>query len=167
MILIITGPPASGKTTVGPLIAKRLERCVVIDVDWLRAMVVQPHVAPWEGKQGRFQLRLGAKNGCILARNCVAAGFDVVVLDVLTNETAHIYRARLKDLEHQIVLLLPSLAESLRRNRERGQYLTDEQVELLYAWESQLSEFDHKIDNTRLAAGELAQELSASFFQAR
>ena len=166
MILIITGPPASGKTTVGPLIAKRLKRCVVIDVDWLRAMVVQPHVPAWEGEEGRFQLHLGAQNGCILACNCVAAGFDVVVLDVLTDATAHIYRARLLELEHQIVLLLPSLAESLRRNRERGQYLTDEEVELLYAWESELSEFDHKIDNTHIAAEKLAQELSTSFFQA-
>jgi len=130
-------------------------------------MVVQPHVAAWKGKEGRFQLHLGAKNGCILARNCVAAGFDVVVLDVLTNETAHIYRAHLMELEHKIVLLLPSLAESLRRNRERGQYLTDEEVELLYAWESQLSEFDHKIDNTHLAGEELAQELSKSLFQTR
>lgn len=90
MILIITGPPAAGKSTVGPIIAGQLERCAVIDVDLVRAMVVQPHVAPWLSEEGLSQLRLGAENASALARNFVNAGFDVVILDVLTDETAQI-----------------------------------------------------------------------------
>lgn len=62
MILLLTGPPVAGKSTLGPLIAKRLERCAVIDVDRVRAMVVQPHIAPWLGEEGMTQLRLGARN---------------------------------------------------------------------------------------------------------
>ena len=96
MILIITGPPASGKSTIGPLIAKQLQRCVVIDVDLLRAMVKQPHIPPWQGEKGNAQLSLDVQNACAMAQNYVAAEFDVVILDVLTDETAHIYQQQLQ-----------------------------------------------------------------------
>ncbi len=163
MILILTGPPAAGKSTLGPLIAKRLARCAVIDVDWVRAMVVQPHVAPWLGEEGMAQLRLGAKNACALAHNFVAEDYDVVILDVLTDETAALYQTELAQLAHQIVLLLPSLAASLLRNQTRGQWLTDEEVRLLYGWEAELRVYDRKIDNTTKSADELASELVAIY----
>lgn len=163
MILLLTGPPAAGKSTLGPLIAKRLERCAVIDVDRVRAMVVQPHIAPWLGKEGMAQLRLGARNACMLAHNFADEGYHVVILDVLTDETAAIYRANLAPLTHQIVLLLPSLTEALHRNRTRGQWLTDDEVRLLYAWEEALNAYDQKFNNTNRLADELAAELAESF----
>jgi hypothetical protein len=150
MILILTGPPAAGKTTIGPLIAQQLERCAVVDVDLLRAMVVQPHIAPWRGADGQAQLQLGAHNACTLARNFVQAGFAVVILDVLTNTTAQIYRTLLHDLAPTIVLLLPTLATALQRNQTRGQWLTDDEVRLLYTWLQALTSYDQKIDNTNL-----------------
>ena len=156
MILILTGPPAAGKSTLGSLIAKRRQRCAVIDVDWVRVMVAQPHIAPWLGEAGMAQLRLGAKNACTLAHNFVAEGYDVVILDVLTDETAAIYHTLLAPLDHQIILLLPSLATSLHRNQTRGQWLTDDEVRLLYAWEENLSTYDRQIDNTNQSADELA-----------
>lgn len=163
MILILTGPPAAGKSTLGPLIASQLERCAVIDVDRVRLMVAQPHVPPWSGEEGMRQLRLGVDNACLLAHNFVKEGFHVVILDVLTTETAGIYRSKLVTLEHQIVLLLPTLEQSLQRNRERGQWLTDEEVRLLYAWEEQLYEYDRKIDNTDLSVEALVPKLAELF----
>lgn len=163
MILIITGPPAAGKSTIGPLLAKVLVRCAVIDVDWLRRMVAQPHIAPWRGEVGMAQLRLGARNACAVARNCIADDFAVVILDVLTDETAHIYQTELAALPHQIVLLLPTLAAALHRNQIRGQFLTDSEVETLYEWQEQLTIYGYKIDNTALAAEEVAMQLRSYF----
>ena len=163
MILILTGPPAAGKTTIGPLLAQQLERCAVVDVDQVRAMVVQPHIAPWRGAAGMAQLRLGAHNACILARNFVSAGFAVVLLDVLTDATAQLYRTELADLEHRIVLLLPTLETVIQRNRARGQWLTDAEVELLYQWQQTLTVYDDKVDNTHLSAAVLAAELGRRF----
>ena len=159
MILILTGPPAAGKTTIGPLLAKQLERCAVVDVDQVRAMVVQPHIAPWRGEAGMAQLRLGAHNACTLAQNFVAAGYAVVILDVLTDETAQLYRTALAAHQPTIVLLLPSLAEVLHRNQARGQWLTDDEVELLYAWQENLQLYDRKIDNTHIPVDALVLEL--------
>lgn len=163
MILILTGPPAAGKSTLGPLIAKQLAQCAVVDVDWVRAMVVQPHIACWLGDAGRAQLHLGAQNACLLARNFVAAGYDVVLLDVLTDASAAIYRSQLADLPHKIVLLLPTLDTSLARNQQRGQWLTDDEVRLLYGWEEQLTVYDRRIDNSDLPAEQLAGELAQMF----
>ena len=163
MILILTGPPAAGKTTIGPLLAQQLERCAVVDVDQVRAMVVQPHIAPWRGAAGMAQLRLGAHNACILARNFVSAGFAVVLLDVLTDATAQLYRTELADLEHRIVLLLPTLQTVIQRNQARGQWLTDAEVELLYRWQQTLTVYDDKVDNTHLSAAVLAAELGRRF----
>lgn len=167
MILIITGPPAAGKSTVGPIIAGQLERCAVIDVDLVRAMIVQPHVSPWLSEEGLSQLRLGAENASALARNFVNAGFDVVILDVLTDETAQTYRQKLRNVEHMIVLLIPSVEESLRRNQERGQFLTDDEVRILYDWEAMLLEIDVRIDNTYMPVEKLAKQLSLLFNEQR
>ena len=160
MILILTGPPAAGKTTLGPRIAGQLSSCAVVDVDVVRAMVVQPHIAPWRGAAGTAQLSLGARNACALAHNFARAGFHVVILDVLTNDTAQIYRSTLAELEHAIVLLLPGLEACLQRNRARGQWLADDEVRLLYGWEQQLSTYDTKIDNSSIPVEALARELA-------
>ena len=164
MILILTGPPAAGKSTIGPLIAQQLERCAVIDVDWLRKMVIQPHIAPWRGEAGVAQLHLGVQNACAVARNCAATGFNVVILDVLTDETAQVYRTALADLGCQIVLLLPSLATALQRNRARGQFLTDAEVELLYGWQTALTIYDQQIDNTALPIDSVVRQLREGYF---
>ncbi len=159
MVLILTGPPAAGKTTVGPLLAARLPRCAMIDVDQLRAMVVQPHIAPWRGEAGLAHLRLGATNACLLAKSFCAAGFDVIILDVLIDETATIYERALAQFDPKIVLLLPSLKEALTRNQKRGQFLTDDEVRLLYGWQQQLTIYDQQIDNTHQSTEQLVEQL--------
>jgi tRNA uridine 5-carbamoylmethylation protein Kti12 len=161
MIFILTGPPAAGKSTIAPLLAQRLDRCAVIDVDQLRAMVVQPHTPPWQGEEGLTQLALGAANACILAANFNRAYFHVVILDVITNETVRIYRRQLEELDHCIFLLLPTLETVLQRNRERGQSLTDAQVQLLYEWQQRLADVDHRLDTSELTAEAVVDYLLA------
>lgn len=162
MILILTGPPGAGKSTIAKSLAKKLNHCAVIDVDLLRAMVVQPHIPPWQGEEGMAQLRLGAANACILAQNFNRAFYHVVILDVLTDETARIYRHQLDQLDHRIVLLLPSLEVALQRNQARGQTLTDAEVRLLYDWQVELTDYDQQIDNSERSAGDVADALLAS-----
>ena len=52
-ILILTGPTAAGKNTVGKLIAYQRERCAMVDFDLVRTMFVQPHLPPWMGEEGK------------------------------------------------------------------------------------------------------------------
>lgn len=62
-----------------------------------------------------------------------------------------------------IVLLIPSVEVSLRRNQERGQFLTDNEVRILYDWEAMLLEIDVRIDNTYMPIEKLAKQLSLLF----
>ena len=159
MILLLTGPPASGKTTIGNCLGQLVPNVAVIDVDLLRAMVRNPHIPPWQGERGNQQLLLGARNACELANRFNHDGLNVVILDVLTNESAAMYRQALGELGLEIVLLMPTLAVCLTRNQDRGQWLTDSEVETLYRWEAALTEFDRKIDNSTLTAEEVVSQL--------
>ncbi len=159
-LLILTGPPAAGKNAIASSYANLRERCAVIDVDLVRWMVVKPHLAPWEGEAGQRQHRLGIRNACALARNFLAEGFDVVILDVLSDELAQIYKDALASAAPEIVLLIPTLAEIEKRNLERGARLTDEEVASLYESQHHFHAFDRKIDNTDLLATEVAQILA-------
>ena len=159
-VLILTGPPAAGKNRVAPLIARERERCAVIDVDQVRWMILQPHAAPWEGEEGKRQCIFGVENACILARRFVDAGYDVVILDFIWPYTIDIYHQSFTTDKAQIVLLMPSLAEVLRRNHARGS-LPGHEVEMLYTEMQNLTGYDHRIDNTDLSVEELAPQLVA------
>ena len=61
-MLILTGPTAAGKNTVGRLLAYQRHRCAVVDFDLVRAMFVQPHQPPWMGEEGKMQQILGVQH---------------------------------------------------------------------------------------------------------
>ncbi len=158
-VLILTGPTASGKNTVGQLTAEQLERCAIVDVDLVRWMVRMPHKAPWEGAEGARQQRLGVSNACLLAKKFVSASYSVVILDVLTNATVRQYRTDLESVPHKIVMLLPTFVEARRRSRGRGERLTVEEEQMIYDWQQQLADVDEHIDNTALTAEMVVSKL--------
>jgi hypothetical protein len=51
-------------------------------------LVIAGHAAPWEGKEGQLQQRIGVENACVLARRFLDRSIDVVLSDVLNHETA-------------------------------------------------------------------------------
>jgi chloramphenicol 3-O-phosphotransferase len=158
-ILILTGPPASGKNSVAPLIARQRQRCAIIDVDQVRWMLVQPHAAPWEGEEGKRQCQLGVENACLLAASFADDGCDVIVLDFIWDYTVSIYRQRLARYNPKIVQLMPTLSETLQRNHMRG-WLPAHEVEMLYAVMEGFTDYDETIDTTGLEIDELAQVLA-------
>lgn len=163
-ILILTGPPAAGKNTISTLVAKQLSRCAVIDVDVVRWMILQPHKAPWDGEEGQIQQKLGVLNACLLTKSFTRAGFDVLILDVVTDETASMYKTELGQIELKIILLLPSFIKIKNRNASRGQRITEDEVEMLYNCQKRLSSYDDQIDNSDLTAEDVATQLVKSYF---
>jgi hypothetical protein len=121
-------------------------------------MLIQPHAAPWEGAEGQRQCRLGVENACLLATHFGEDGCDVLLLDFLWEYTVSIYRQQLATYRPKIVLLLPSLQETLRRNHSRG-WLPAHEVEMLYAQIEGFTDFDAKVDNSNLTIEELALRL--------
>jgi hypothetical protein len=160
-MLLLTGPTAAGKNTVGFQLAKRQLRCAVVDFDAVRAMFVQPHHAPWQGEEGKAQQLLGVRHVCQLARGFSNAGWKVIVLDVVSDETAPIYREELKFFNLQIIQLLPKFNELERRFNERGPVLTKEELKAVYQGQIDLKNCDKRIDNTHLSVTTTVEQIAA------
>lgn len=158
-LILLTGPAGAGKNTVADEYARLVERCAIIDVDTVRQMLVKPHKAPWEGEEGKRQQEHGALNACALAKNFLQEDCAVIILDVITNTTADLYRKHLSSSGLYIVLLIPSLEETLKRNANRPPKISEGEIKELYRWQTELRVYDKKIDNTQLSVAETVKAL--------
>jgi hypothetical protein len=67
-ILLLTGSPGCGKTTVAPLVADRHEPSVCLDLDWFFAKVRKGFVEPWRSEaHTQNRVVLGAAAGAVAA----------------------------------------------------------------------------------------------------
>lgn len=153
-VIILTGPPGAGKNTIAQIIAKRRNQCAVIDVDLVRWMILRPHKAPWEGSEGKKQQMLGARNACLLAKNFLREAYEVIILDVLTTDTAKLYKKQLQKNNVKIILLLPTYEEIQRRNILRPPRLKEDEVNMLYDQQKGFTGYDEIVDNTNLSPEE-------------
>ncbi len=159
-MLIISGPTASGKNTVGHILALQRERCAVVDFDLVRKMFVKPHQPPWAGEEGKGQQFLGVKQVCSLAENFGKAGWEVIILDVLSTETVKIYWQLLSQNNLRIVQLLPTFEELNQRFYQRGACLTDNELKMVYDQQSDYTNYDLRIDNTFINPDEVTKLIS-------
>lgn len=143
--LLLTGPPAAGKSTTALALARTASLAAMIDVDDIRHLVVGGHAAPWEGDEGRLQQQLGVENACDLARRFHAADIKVVLADFVTSATAALYRQHLQDV--QIIRLRLPLDEARRRARLRPVHLTEQEFDDLYCLDAAGTfPVDHVVD---------------------
>ncbi len=164
-ITLLTGPAASGKNTIAHLYAtEQRQACAVIDNDLVRWMLRQPHLAPWPtdppDSPAQVQHRLGIKHTCMLARSFVSEGYEAVICDVVGDRLAAYYRELLAGQDFTIVLLLPTWEEALRRLRGRTHGITEDEARLLYDQQQALTDYDHRLDNSTLSAGDVARWLA-------
>ncbi|MGE3960878.1 MAG: AAA family ATPase [Dehalococcoidia bacterium] len=121
-VLILTGPPGAGKTSVALAICERFDRMLHVPVDDLRHWVRAGYRHPWAGDaQAAEQLRMAADGAAAVARNAVGYRYSVIIDDVAVGADAEIYRRALGgiDAEVQLVTLLPSLDRCLERDATR------------------------------------------------
>lgn len=123
-VIIVTGPPGAGKSTVAGKLCERLERAAHVDVDTLRHMVVAGHaspVTPEDPVELARQLGLAVRNAADLARNFVREGFHVVIDDVVFEQRLQEYADALAEVPADLyfVLLQPPLEELRRRDQGR------------------------------------------------
>jgi hypothetical protein len=159
-IVILTGPPAAGKNTVGEALVSLRSSCALVDVDLLRWMLRRPHVAPWLNDEGVRQALLGIRNACGLGKQFAAYGCDVIILDFLWSYSLDAYQAGWPAARPIIIRLMPPESVCLQRNQSRGQWLSDSEVKMLYSQMTQLRGYELSIDNGHLSAADLAARIS-------
>lgn len=125
-VIILTGPPAAGKSAVARALAERYDRVAHVEVDVLRDFITPTgHVHPW-GPTAAWerQQRLGIRNACALAANFLDERFAVIIDDVVIDkDNLDYYLAGLNHLGVPVhfVRLMPSLAVCQERNQARAE----------------------------------------------
>jgi chloramphenicol 3-O-phosphotransferase len=121
-ILILTGPPAAGKTSVALALADRYDRVAHIPVDELRHFITPTGYRAPDKEGFERQRALATRNACDLACNFIAERFAVIIDDVVT--ARHELDPYLDGLKRgsvpvHFVRLLPSREVCRARNQAR------------------------------------------------
>ena len=121
-LFVISGVPASGKTTVSLLLASRLDRAVCVPGDAIREMVVsgRADMRPDAGEAELRQLLLRYRGALAVAAVYLDAGFDVVVEDVIIGPMLPKFLELVPVPEVHLVFLDPGAATVADRDRGRS-----------------------------------------------
>ena len=153
-VIIITGPPGSGKSTISEKLAESFDKGVVINVDKIRHMIKGGYTNPWENNvSSQKQKMLAIKNACDLANNFSKSGFCVFIDDVITKkESLNLYEKFLGS-KIDLFLLLPSKKILIERDskRKKDEIMGKRAIELYEKFYLVKGQFDwNVIDNSSL-----------------
>ena len=121
VVVLLTGISASGKSTVGQLLAEQFTRGVHVRGDVFRRMVVsgREEMTDQPSSEAWHQLLLRYRIGASVADTYFEAGFSVVVQDVVVGPVLDEYIAGIHSRPLLVVVLAPRPAVVLEREAVR------------------------------------------------
>lgn len=108
-VVLITGIPAAGKSTVAQALAEQLPRSVHVRGDLFRRMVVsgRAEMTPGHNEEALRQLRLRYALAASVADGYAGAGFTAVVQDVILGEELPRVVSAIRSRPLHVVVLAP------------------------------------------------------------
>lgn len=123
-LIILSGPPGAGKTSVATAICERFDRMIHIRVEQIRQWVCAGYRhSSANDPQALEQFSLARRNASVIARESLSARYAVVIDDVVFGSDFVEYRKILSDVGSivQGVTLLPTLDIVRERNARRSE----------------------------------------------
>ncbi len=119
MLIVISGPPASGKSTIAQLLAQKFSKSVLLSKDFIFHLVRGGHFDPWkETVAAKKQFALNNSVMRYIIKTYLSAGYTVIVEGIFENKQL----AELSKAANNIraFRLVPSLAALKSRDRGRS-----------------------------------------------
>jgi hypothetical protein len=169
-VLLLTGSPGCGKTTVAPLVADRHEPSVCLDLDWFFAKVRRGFVEPWRGEahtQNRVILGAAADAVAAFAKGgyfTVAEGILYpFMLDLFAEACAPLGISLNYAVLRAPIGVVQQRVQDRRTEPEHLGALADPDVvdDLWALFESQGVEERHRVDSRERTPGAIAEEIDS------
>jgi predicted kinase len=162
MIIVITGVMAAGKSTVAQLLAESLDKSVHLRGDIFRRMVVggRAEMTPLPSRAAEDQLQLRYRLSAQVADGYAAAGFTVVVQDVILGPDLRTYLSLIETRPCHVVVLAPrpevvAAREAARAKTGYGEWT----VAALQASLDETPRIGHWIDNSAQTPAETVRQI--------
>jgi chloramphenicol 3-O-phosphotransferase len=126
-LVLFGGPAGAGKSTLARAWCATRPQAAHIKLDAVRQLIINGRADPQEpGESQAAQYRLSVSATCALARPFSEGGYDVAVDDVFEPEAfERDWLPQLVGLPWKLVIVLPSLEETLARSRQRQKRVTE------------------------------------------